>query len=173
VNALPTPPPRRRVVALVLAALVTVAGCTPAQVRAWLRWHAEDPETAVAFLDTDAGRDLLAGDDSDGPQFAEYLATLPTPGDCSSYAPLLELHGLPVATFTRIAWRESGCDHRSYVVDHDDAGGGLLGINLKGRLAALWREWCGVTLASVTDAETNIRCAAAAYRRMGMAPWRT
>jgi len=170
-TSLLTPPPRRRrLVALVAAVLVVCAGCTPAQVRAWLRWHSNDPDAAVAFLDTDAGRDLLADNDSDGPQFAAYLDTLPTPGDCSSYAPLLELYGLPVATFTRIAWRESGCDHRSYVVDADDLGGGLLGLNLRAG-AARWRDWCGLTTANVTDAEVNIRCAAAAYRRMGMAPW--
>jgi hypothetical protein len=160
---------RRALVALV--ALVALAGCTPGQVRAWLAWHRDDPDIAVAFLDSDAGRELLADDDTDGPQFREYLTTHPTPGDCSSYDALFAAYGLPVATFRAIAWRESGCDHTSYVVDSDDLGGGLLGINLRAG-AARWRAWCGLTTANVTDAETNIRCAAAAYERMGMAPWR-
>lgn len=94
-----------------------------------------------------------------------------TPGDCSSYAPLFERYGLPVQTFERIAWRESGCNHRSFVIDSDDSGGGLLGLNLRAG-AATWRSWCGLTLGNVTDAETNVRCAAAAYDRMGMRPWR-
>lgn len=109
---------------------------------------------------------------SDGPQLEQELAAGDVvAGDCSSYAGLFAAYGLPVATFTRIARRESGCNHRSFVIDSDDAGGGLLGLNLKAG-ASTWRSWCGLTLANVTDAETNVRCAAAAYRRMGMAPWR-
>jgi hypothetical protein len=93
------------------------------------------------------------------------------PGNCASYAPLLAEYGLPVATFTRIAWRESGCNHRSFVINRTDSGGGLLGINLKGSLAAGWYGWCGATLANITNAEVNVRCAAVAYHKMGMAPW--
>jgi hypothetical protein len=155
---------------LVGIALGTLTGCTPAQTAFWLRWHHDDPEAAVAFLDTPEGQALLDDTGTDDAQFADYLAMLPTVGDCSSYAPLFERYGLPVATFQRIAWRESGCDHTSYVVDHDDLGGGLLGLNLRAG-ADRWRQWCGLTTANVTNAETNVRCAAAAYQRMGMAPW--
>src|ERR1700741_4075485 len=77
-----------------------------------------------------------------------------TPGVCSSYAPLFERYGLPVQTFERIAWRESGCDHRSLVIGRDASGGGLLGLNLRAG-ASTWRSWCGLTLGNVTDAETN------------------
>lgn len=94
------------------------------------------------------------------------------PAPCARYAPLFRAYGLPVATFERIAYRESRCNARSFVVDSDDAGGGLLGINLKGRLGATWRSWCGATLANVTNADVNVRCAAAAYHRMGLRPWR-
>jgi len=111
---------------------------------------------------------------TDGPQMEQELAARSvTAGDCDSYAPLFAAYGLPVATFKRIAWRESGCDHKSFVIDRDDAGGGLLGINLKGSLARGWHAWCGATLANITDAEVNVRCAAVAYQKMGMAPWRT
>ena len=110
---------------------------------------------------------------SDGPQHAQYLAAQQVvEGDCQSYVPLFEAFDLPAQTFARIAWRESGCQHSSFVIDRDDAGGGLLGINLKGSLARGWNQWCDVTLGTVTDALTNVRCAAAAYQRMGMAPWR-
>lgn len=139
---------------VILVALVAVAGCTPAQVRGWVAWHDRDPAAAVAYVtrpSTSAG---------------------PTPGNCASYAPLMQRYGLPVATFTRIARRESNCNHRSFVRDSDDLGGGLLGINLRAG-AGRWFQWCGLTLANVTNAEVNIRCAAAAYRRMGMAPWAT
>lgn len=150
---------------LLIVALVALVGCTPAQVRAWVRWHATDPEAALAYLETPEGRDALAETVE-----VEAAGADVEPGDCESYWPLMERHGLP-RIFLRVAWRESGCDHRSYVVDHDDAGGGLLGINLKGSLAATWRSWCGVTLATVTDAETNVRCAGEAYERLGMRPW--
>jgi hypothetical protein len=97
---------------------------------------------------------------------------MPTPGDCDSYVPLFEKYGLPVATFKRIAWRESGCNHLSYVVDSDDEGGGLLGINFKGRnMKAGWMSWCGATVDMVTDPEVNVHCAAEAYQRLGLRPW--
>ena len=97
----------------------------------------------------------------------------PTPGNCASYAPLFARYGLPVATFQRIAWRESGCNPAVTVFDSDDSGGGLLGLNLKGAMAGYWLRLCGLTLANVTNADTNVRCAAAAYRSQGLAPWRT
>lgn len=110
---------------------------------------------------------------SDGPQAAQRAAAEQVVnGDCSSYGPLFASFGLPVATFTRIAWRESGCRHTSFVIDSDDAGGGLLGINLKGaQLARGWNSWCGATLGNITDPYVNVHCAAEAYQRMGMAPW--
>ena len=94
------------------------------------------------------------------------------PGDCGSYVPLFEQYGLPASTFSAIAWRESGCNHNSFVIDSDDAGGGLLGINLKGSLAATWNSWCGATLDNITDAKINVSCAAEAYQRLGLRPWR-
>ena len=96
------------------------------------------------------------------------------PGDCDSYVPLFEAYGLPVATFKRIAWRESGCDHTSWVVDSDDLGGGLLGINFKTQnLRNGWMRWCGAapTAAFRYDANFQVRCAREAYDRMGMSPW--
>ena len=92
------------------------------------------------------------------------------PGDCDSYVPLFEHYGLPSATFKRIAWRESGCNHRSFVSDHDDLGGGSLGINLRAG-ARMWAEWCGLNINNVTDASKNVECASEAYQRLGMRPW--
>ena len=151
--------------ALLALALVALTACTPAQLRAWVAWHEDAPDDALAWLETDDGQAALA-------ELVTAPPSTPTPGDCASYAPLFERYGLPVSTFTRIARRESGCNHRSYVVDHDDLGGGLLGLNLRAG-AARWRSWCGLTTANVTDAETNVRCAAAAYERLGMRPWAT
>jgi hypothetical protein len=160
------------VIILVGGFLILGTGCTPAQTRAWLAWHHDDPEAAVAYLDTPEGQALLDDQvsDSDGPQFLEYLQANGSPGDCDSYVPLFQKYGLPVARFRAIAWRESGCDHTSFVRDRDDLGGGLLGINLRAG-ASNWFAWCGLTVNNVTNAETNVRCAAEAYQRMGMAPW--
>jgi hypothetical protein len=110
---------------------------------------------------------------TDGPQFEqEQAAQQVTPGDCDSYVPLFEAYGLPVATFKRIAWRESGCNHTSWVFNRTDSGGGLLGINFKGSLAAGWYSWCGATLSNFRyDPELQVRCAREAYNRMGLAPW--
>lgn len=160
---------RRALISLV--GVLVLTSCTPAQIRAWVRWHEQDPAAAEAFArQPEIVEQLAAAASSDGPQFAQWLDG--TPGDCDSYVPLFEAHGLPASTFKRIAWRESGCDHRSFVIDRDDAGGGLLGINLKGRLAATWHDWCGATLDNITDAAVNVRCAAEAYERLGMRPWR-
>lgn len=158
----------RRLIPLV-AVIVALTGCTPRQIEMWLEWHEQDPAAAEEFANRP---EIQAELSSDGPQFAEYVASNGTPGDCESYVPLFERYGLPVSTFKAIAWRESGCDHTSFVIDRDDAGGGLLGINLKGRLAATWREWCGATLANITSAEVNVRCAGEAYDRLGLSPWR-
>jgi hypothetical protein len=145
----------RRLIPLI-AVITVLTGCTPHEIELWQRWHADDPAAAMEYAVNLP---------------PEPEASSPTPGDCDSYAALFERYGLPVATFKRIAWRESGCDHTSFVIDSDDAGGGLLGINLKGRLAATWNEWCGATLGNITDATVNVRCAGEAYDRMGMAPW--
>lgn len=111
---------------------------------------------------------------TDGPQFAQQQAAASVvPGDCDSYVPLFEAYGLPAATFKRIAWRESGCNHTSWVSDSDDLGGGLLGINF--RTATLrngWLSWCGATVNNFRfDPNLQVRCAKEAYDRLGLRPW--
>lgn len=163
---------RRRLVALALVALV---GCTPAEVRGWVAWHDADPDAAVEFAQRpEVVADLASGEhDSDGPQFAQWLEGQPTPGDCSSYVPLLEAHGLPSAVFTRIMWRESGCDHTRFTDDADDLGGYGWGLNFRtANLRAGWLSWCGATVGNIRyDADRQVRCVAAAYARLGLRPW--
>lgn len=114
---------------------------------------------------------------TDGPQeLQREAAAAVVPGDCDSYVPLFEAYGLPAQRFRAIAWRESGCNHRSWIVDSDDLGGGLLGINFKTQnLRNGWMRWCGAapTAAFRDDAGWQVRCAKEAYDRMGMAPWAT
>ena len=105
--------------------------------------------------------------------------------NCEKYVPLMKKYHLPVSTFKNLAWRESGCNAASFVVtcvktvpvrspkgcDPDDSGGGLLGINLRGKLATQWHRLCGITLKTVTNAAKNIECAAKAYSILGLRPW--
>ena len=82
---------------------------------------------------------------------------------------------LPVDTFSRIAWRETGCDPYVWVVDHDDEGGVMFGLNFKGRtMKRYWLEACGATVDNIRgDVPLQMACAAAAYRQVGLRPWRT
>lgn len=98
-----------------------------------------------------------------------------TPGDCASYAPLFQRYGLPVTTFERIAWRESGCDHTRFTNDSDDLGGFLLGLNFRtATLRTGWSAWCGATVDDIRyDPDLQVRCAKEAYVRLGLKPWAT
>ena len=96
-----------------------------------------------------------------------------TAGDCASFAEEAAAAGLPWGTFSRIAWRESGCNPNAWVVDSDDTGGGLLGFNFKGSLAGYWRDLCGATVNNIRgDVPLQMQCGAAAYNQLGMSPWR-
>jgi len=143
-------------------------GCTPSQVRAWAVWHGNDPDAAVEF----AQRPEVIADLASG----EHESVAPVPGgagaaDC--YADEFAAAGLPVATFVRIARRESGCDPWVWVVDRDDDGGALLGFNFKGSMAGYWRDLCGATKATIRgNIPMIMRCAAAEYEAHGLAAWR-
>jgi hypothetical protein len=111
---------------------------------------------------------------TDGPQFEQELASQEVvPGDCDSYVPLFEAYGLPAATFKRIAWRESGCNHTRFTNDSDDLGGYLLGLNFRtANLRNGWLSWCGATINNIRyDPELQVRCAKEAYNRLGLSPW--
>jgi hypothetical protein len=97
-----------------------------------------------------------------------------TAGDCDSFAEEAAAAGLPWSTFSRIAWRESGCDPWSWVVDSDDDGGGLFGLNFKGQnMKNAWATMCGATTANIRgNVPLQMECAAAAYNQLGMSPWR-
>jgi hypothetical protein len=152
-----------------LAPLIALVGCTPSQISAWVQWNEQDPVAAQEYANRPEIQAELTQSSSDAPQFQEYISG-GQPGNCESYVPLFQKYNLPSSTFKAIAWRESGCNHRSFVRDRDDLGGGLLGINLRAG-ASNWYSWCGLTTANVTNAEVNVHCASEAYQRMGMRPW--
>ncbi len=154
----------RRLLAL---ATIPLVGCTPAQVRAWVAWHADDPEAAIEFAQRpEVQADLLTGEH-------EQRTSSGTPGVCSTYADDMAAVGLPVGTFTHIAWRESGCNPNSWVVDRDDNGGGLFGQNFKGSMAGYWRGLCGATTTNLRgNVHLQMECAAAEYHAHGLRAWR-
>lgn len=100
---------------------------------------------------------------------AEWVA-----GDCASFAEEAAAAGLPWDTFSRIAWRESGCDPNSWVVDHDDDGGGLFGLNFKGQtMKNFWAGLCGANTDNIRgNVELQMQCASAEYSARGLRAWR-
>ena len=151
-----------------LFAIIPLTGCTAREVQLWVDWHAKDPTSADAYVD-ELRQSSRENNSHSIPVRTNNSSG--TPGNCDSFASLFMANGLPVDTFKRIAWRESGCNPRSFVMNSTDSGGGLLGINLKGRLAATWYSWCGATLGNITNASINVKCAGVAYRKMGLQPW--
>lgn len=95
------------------------------------------------------------------------------PDRCAWMAPYLAEFGLPVATFQRIAWRESGCAFRApCVATRTDLACSRFGLNFKGSLAARWRALCGARSHLATRYfDVDMTCARKAYERMGLAPW--
>jgi hypothetical protein len=96
-----------------------------------------------------------------------------TAGVCSSFAEEAAAAGLPWGVFSPIAWRESGCNPNVWVVDSDDTGGGLFGLNFKGSLAGYWRDLCGATTSNIRgNVSLQMECASIEYARRGLAAWR-
>jgi hypothetical protein len=95
---------------------------------------------------------------------------------CAWLAPHLAAAGLPVGTFQRIAWSESGCARNGVrVSDFDDLSTSRWGLNF--RTAALrrtWARWCGAThwTQPGADVSLDVACVRAAWIRLGLSPWR-
>jgi hypothetical protein len=160
---------------LALAAMLLTA-CTPAELRAWVAWHEADPDAAVAFAtQPDVVADLASGEheDSDGPQFAQYLEQR---GGCDGIYDEFIRQGASTGVAQRFAYRiaprESGCTPQ-YVHDRDDWSHSRFGLNgLTAGLRANWQAWCGADVRTDTaNLTTDVHCALAAYHRMGWAPW--
>ena len=148
--------PRRivRAVALAVGLAGVTAACTPDELDRWVAWHAVDPEAAIASLPPKPEAHWVKG-------------------DCDSFTEELAAVGLPVDTFKRIAWRETRCDPNAWVVDHDDTGGALMGLNFKGSMAGYWRDACKTTIHNIRgNVPLIMRCTAVAYRDAGLRPWR-
>ena len=85
-------------------------------------------------------------------------------GSCPQYNSLLAANGLPVATFSRIMYRESRCHPGAY---NRSGATGLLQIMRQ--WAGSWRLCRGLNLSSAVG---NVTCAGRMYRLSGSSPWR-
>lgn len=81
----------------------------------------------------------------------------------------------PMANYMayKIAWRESGCVMQC-VHDSDDWGCSIVGNNAgaRGQYARTWVKWCGVDVRYRHSVAADVKCAVAAIRHRGLAPWR-
>jgi soluble lytic murein transglycosylase-like protein len=88
---------------------------------------------------------------------------------CPGYEHLLAEHGLPVAHFSKIMYRESGCQPGARSRSRDS---GLLQINDVNHRWLSQRLGTPVTSSWLMDAENNVRAAAELYDVYGTRPWR-
>jgi hypothetical protein len=162
----------RWAVLVALPLLAVAAACTPQQAGEWLGWHKHDSASAGAWLASPDGQQSLTDPSIDVPA-PEAPAASWSSGDCASFADEAAAAGLPWGTFSRIAWRESGCNPNSWVVDRDDDGGGLFGLNFKGQnMKNYWAGLCGATTSNIRGNVTlQMECAAAEYHSRGLRAW--
>lgn len=91
---------------------------------------------------------------------------------CPGWAPLLEAHGMPVAYFDYVIYRESRCNPAAYNGRGADDSYGGLQINTEGALWGELQRRCGLTSKQqLLDAATNVACGAQLYRAYGRRPW--
>jgi hypothetical protein len=96
-------------------------------------------------------------------------------GGCDWLDPYLVSAGLPVSTFEAISARESGCAHNGvHVMNRTDLSTSRFGLNFRGSMPRYWASVCGTSdwTAPGRSVATDVKCAAAAYHRVGLRPWR-
>lgn len=154
-------------------ALVTVgalSACTPQEIQNWVAWHEQDPVAAQEFASQPEVQASLATGEH------EVVEAYPSRGGCDGIYDEMRRQGASDAVARRFAYviapRESGCSAQ-FVHDSDDWSYSRFGLNgLTAGLRANWMSWCGADVRSDTrNLSTDVRCALAAYHRMGWAPW--
>lgn len=152
---------KRLLVAVGALLALTTTACTPSQIRAWADWNAKDPVAAQRFA-----RQLPAAPSSGS------TAT----GGCGGIYNEMRRQGASSGVASNFAYhiapRESGCSAQ-FVHDGDDWSYSRFGLNgLTSGLRSNWANWCGADVRWDTRIlSTDVRCALAAYHRMGWSPW--
>ena len=169
---------RLRMLAAITVLVGTVSACSPQQVGKWIQWWERDPQSAVEFarqpwVQESLRRNHLTpnntpfDDRGDVTLDGEWRA-----GDCDSFRDEIAAAGLPVNTFINIARRETGCDPWAWVVDSNDVGGALMGLNLKGNLAEYLYDLCGATVNNIRgNLPLILKCTKRLYDTRGLDPW--
>jgi hypothetical protein len=168
---------RKLVTALAALGIAAAASaCTPQDIQNWVAWHDQDPAAAEAFANQPEIQASLASGAH------EQAAPDPEPeaqsgrGGCDGiYDEMIRQgagSGVAQRFAYRIAPRESGCSAQ-FVHDRDDWSYSRFGLNgLTAGLRQNWANWCGADVRSDTkNLSTDVRCALAAYHRMGWSPW--
>jgi soluble lytic murein transglycosylase-like protein len=85
-------------------------------------------------------------------------------GSCTQWEHLLEANGLPVDRFTRIMWKESGCDPNA--VNRRSGATGLL------QIMPQWiTKWGGCSVEALKDPGWNIYHAKQIFDKQGFRAW--
>ena len=96
---------------------------------------------------------------------------------------------LEIVPRTTTTWRQPVCRCRRsvaspggrraaipdvWIVDSDDEGGVMFGLNFKGRtMKRYWSTACGATVDNIRgNVPLQMACAKAAYDELGLRPWR-
>ena len=181
---------------LALAALA-VAGCSPTQEQAWMRWFHSDPRAATAWAATECGQ-LCTDDwdrdgvvepepaDSSGDEDATSSAGFDGsdepdhPGEEDHWAATgrcAEWYGTAIGvgftdaewpTVDRIMWAESMCNPNAYNSQEHFGG------NASGLMQVIWPTWaaeCGD--GDIFDPWFNLSCALYLKNTYGWSQWST
>jgi hypothetical protein len=162
---------------LTLLALAALAGCSPAQERAWLRWFHRQPHAATAWAIHECGALCTDDWDRDGVVEPEPADEPDYPGEadrdvslggaCSQWASTALAAGWSIEqwpTVDRLMWAESRCNPGAY-----NGASGVAGLM---QIHPLWRadSICNVNL---YDPYLNLRCARHVYAVQGWSAWVT
>jgi len=161
------------------ASLLVVAGatgCTPEELRNWVAWNDQDPAAAQAFANQPEVQASLASGEHEQEAAPEPEPEYSGRGGCDGIYDEFIRQGASSGVAQRFAYRiaprESGCSAQ-FVHDRDDWSYSRFGLNgLTAGLRSNWANWCGADVRSDTkNLSTDVRCALAAYSRMGWRPW--
>lgn len=100
-----------------------------------------------------------------------------TAGSCPKWEPLFKKHGLPVKTFSKIAFRESRCNPRSVSAVRKSTGRPDVGLlQIQGSWVTVTSQICRVprsrVIKALTDPVCNVRVARYLYDNGGLGHWK-
>jgi hypothetical protein len=146
------------------AAVAALSACAPHEIAAWVEWHNQDPEPAMAFALMPEIQEALTATSQ-----AVRLSppTSSGSGRCGQYHDMAISAGFSEAdwsTVDRLMWRESGCNPGAY---NRSGASGLM------QIMKMWADDCGGTPSDLFNAWFNLRCAVHIKNISGWNAWST